>query len=91
MPYTTIIYTRQAYVANITLNRPDVGNTINQPMAQELADICRTINEDDSIHAVVVTGAGEKAFCSGSELEQLLQSGRYRPSPLPDPVSWHCR
>jgi len=82
MPYTTVIYTRQAHVAYITLNRPDVGNAINQQMARELADVCGDINQDDDIYVVVITGAGEVAFCSGSELERLLQTGKVAESDI---------
>jgi len=74
MPYETIIHTQKDHVANITLNRPEVGNVINQQLAQELEDICRTINQDNNIHVVVITGAGDRAFCVGSELERLIQA-----------------
>ena len=69
MPYTTIIYTKKDHVAHITLNRPEVNNIINQQLARELEDVCRQVNQDDSIYVVIITGAGDKAFCSGSELE----------------------
>ncbi len=62
-----ITYRQQEHLAYITLNRPEVGNTINQPLAQELTDICGRINSDDSIYVVVITGAGDKAFCAGGE------------------------
>jgi enoyl-CoA hydratase len=70
MPYSTVIYTRKAHVANITLNRPEVGNTINLKLAQELEEVCRQINQDDAIYVVILTGAGDKAFSKGSELEK---------------------
>ncbi len=75
MRYATIIYSQEAHIAHITLNRPETGNIINQQLAQEMEDICCEINQDDNIYVVVITGAGERAFCSGSELEQLIQAG----------------
>ena len=48
-------------------------HTINQPLARELKDACRRINQDDSIYVVIITGAGDKAFCGGSELAPLIQ------------------
>ena len=75
MSYVTLIYTRKDHVAYITLNRPEVNNIINQQLAQELEDVCHQISRDDDIYVVVVTGAGGRAFCRGSELEQLIQSG----------------
>jgi enoyl-CoA hydratase/carnithine racemase len=70
MPYSTVIYTKKDHVAYITLNRPEAGNSINLELAQELEDICLKINQDDDFYVVVLTGAGNKTFCKGSELEK---------------------
>lgn len=80
MPYVTVIYTKKDHIAHITLNRPEVDNIINQQLAQELEDVCRQINQDNNIYAVIITGAGDKAFCGGSELEQQEFSGQYNPA-----------
>lgn len=74
MPYATIIYTQKEHIGHITLNRPQVDNIINQPLAQELEDVCRGINQDDNIYVVIITGAGDKAFCGGSQLGRFIQS-----------------
>ncbi len=74
MPYSTIIYTKKDHVAYITLNRPEADNVINQQLAQELEDVCRGINQDEDIYVVMLTGAGGKVFCGGSQLE-LEKSG----------------
>jgi enoyl-CoA hydratase len=76
MSNSTIIYSLKEHVAHITLNRPRVGNVINPALARELTDICERISQDDNIYVVVITGAGEKAFCRGHELEQIAQSGK---------------
>ncbi|MCK4368754.1 MAG: enoyl-CoA hydratase/isomerase family protein [Dehalococcoidales bacterium] len=70
MPYSTVIYTKKDHIAHIALNRPEAGNSINLKLAQELGDICRQINQDEDIYVVVLTGAGDKAFCKGSQPEK---------------------
>ena len=75
MSYATVIYDKKEHIAHITLNRPEADNIINVQLAQELEDICSGINQDDNIYVAVITGAGDKAFCSGSELERSVQSG----------------
>ena len=67
MTDTTVIYTRKDHVARITLNRPDADNVIDLQLAQELASTCAAVNQDDDIHVAVITGAGDKVFCGGSE------------------------
>ncbi|MCC9710358.1 enoyl-CoA hydratase/isomerase family protein [Streptomyces sp. MNU76] len=52
-------------VALLTLDRPDRLNAIDLPMAEQLALFWRELRFDDTVRAVVVTGAGERAFCTG--------------------------
>jgi len=66
--YSAVIYTKKDHIGSITLNRPKAGNSINLKLAQELEDVCLKINQDDNVYVVTITGAGDKAFCSGSEL-----------------------
>ena len=70
MSYSTIIYTTKDHVASITLNRPEAGNRLNLELARELEEVCRQINQDDDIYVVILTGAGDKAFCDGSGVEK---------------------
>jgi enoyl-CoA hydratase len=70
MPHPTVIYTQKDHIGSITLNRPQAGNSINLKLAEELEALCLKINQDDDIYVVTITGAGDKAFCSGSELEK---------------------
>ena len=69
MPYTTLIYSKKDQIAQITLSRPEANNVINRKLAQEMEDVCLAINQDDDVYVVVITGAGDGAFCGGSELE----------------------
>ncbi len=70
MPHSAVIYTKKDHIGSITLNRPEAGNSINLKLAEELEDVCLKINQDDDVYVVTITGAGDKAFCSGSELEK---------------------
>lgn len=65
MHYETIIYEKTGQVCYITLNRPQVGNTINAQMTRELAGVCQMINGDEEINVVVLRAAGS-VFSSGS-------------------------
>jgi len=70
MSYSTISYTTRDHVAAITLDRPEAGNRLNLELAQELAEVCRFINQDEAIYVVILIGAGDKAFCEGGEVEK---------------------
>jgi enoyl-CoA hydratase len=61
------------HVAVITLNRPQKHNAITQEMSAALESFCAGINRDDKIRVVLLKGAGEKAFCSGSDLNSLAK------------------
>ncbi|MBU1171524.1 MAG: enoyl-CoA hydratase/isomerase family protein [Proteobacteria bacterium] len=70
--YETIIYDiggKNGAVCTITLNRPSKYNAINYRMAAELIDAFRRVRDESSVGVVVLTGAGEKAFCTGGDLE----------------------
>lgn len=58
-------------IAELVLNRPEKHNAISPEMAAAVRDARRAINDDDSIRAVVVRGAGERAFCAGTDIAQL--------------------
>jgi 2-(1,2-epoxy-1,2-dihydrophenyl)acetyl-CoA isomerase len=66
-------------VATLTLNRPDVLNSFNRPMARALRDALDRIATDDTIRAVVLTGAG-RAFCAGQDLAEAAP----KDAPIPD-------
>jgi enoyl-CoA hydratase/carnithine racemase len=57
-------------VCIITLNRPESMNSLNLSALEVLAETAKTLSSDRSIRVVVVTGAGEKAFCSGADLKE---------------------
>lgn len=67
MTYTTISHDLDDGVLTVTLDRPDQLNSFTVEMADELERTFREVNDDDSVRAVIVTGAG-RAFCAGMDL-----------------------
>lgn len=82
----TILYQRDDNVATITLNRPERRNALTSAMLDELNRTVDQAGGDESVRAVVITGAG-KGFCAGQELAELdgtldvhrLLTERYQP------------
>ncbi len=62
---TTLLLEVADGVATVTLNRPEVYNAFNPTMVDELAAVWQWAKTADDVKALVVTGAGEKAFCTG--------------------------
>jgi enoyl-CoA hydratase/carnithine racemase len=63
-------------VATVTLNRPDVHNAFNSLMQRELHTLWRALRRRDEVRCIVLTGAGEKAFCTGIDrMEQMGGEG----------------
>lgn len=70
MAYETIIYTVDAGIGRITLNRPEAMNAITPGMLKELRDAVLEAGKDSKVRIIVLTGAG-KAFSSGVDLKSL--------------------
>ncbi len=62
------------HIAFVTLNRPQALNSLSYAMVKELSDLLSNWENDDSIHAVLVRGAGEKAFCAGGDVRFIYDS-----------------
>jgi enoyl-CoA hydratase/carnithine racemase len=74
--YETIIYEVTGRVARITLNRPEARNSLSDQMTGELLDALETAKDDDGVRVIVLTGAGDRAFCAGADLGGLGQAQR---------------
>lgn len=72
--YTTLSFVREAGIATITLQRPTAANSIDMTMGRELRDVARHCEQDDSIRAVLLTGAGV-FFSAGGDLVAFAQYG----------------
>jgi len=54
----------------ITLNRPDARNALSREMNVDLQELAAALEDRDDVHAIVVTGAGDKVFCAGADLKE---------------------
>jgi enoyl-CoA hydratase len=66
-----VTITREDGIAIVTLNRPEAMNALSKALRAELAAAMVEVDADDSVRAVVLTGAGEKAFTAGLDLKEL--------------------
>ncbi|MDU6141471.1 enoyl-CoA hydratase-related protein, partial [Bradyrhizobium sp.] len=66
-----LIYAVDDGIAKITFNRPQARNAMTFAMYDQMASICEAINADRSIKALILTGAGDKAFASGTDISQF--------------------
>jgi enoyl-CoA hydratase/carnithine racemase len=69
MEYETLIYETDERIAIITLNRPNKLNAISLKMQKEFSEAVGTADQDPGIRVLVVTGAGDRAFSAGYDLE----------------------
>ncbi len=65
-----LIYTKENRVATVTINRPESHNALNFETVRELHRVFEDVTWDDDIAVMVLTGAGEKAFCTGADIKQ---------------------
>ena len=72
---TLVLLDKTDGVATITLNRPEAMNALSKDLRRELCAACQDVRDDRSIHALIVTGAGERAFTAGLDLKELGESG----------------
>jgi enoyl-CoA hydratase/carnithine racemase len=63
-----LLYDVEDRVATVTLNRPDQRNALNGELLAGLVEAIKRARDDEAVRAVVLTGAGEKVFCSGADL-----------------------
>jgi 2-(1,2-epoxy-1,2-dihydrophenyl)acetyl-CoA isomerase len=71
MAYEYILTERLDAVAVITLNRPDKLNALSYPLVRELDEALTQYEGDDDIKAVILTGAGDRAFSAGADIHEM--------------------
>jgi len=71
MAYENILYEKKNGVAYITFNRPKVLNALNRKTIEELHNALLDARHDESVRALILTGAGEKAFVAGADINEL--------------------
>src|SRR3954467_10202436 len=78
--YEDIRYETDGPVAVITIDRPERYNAFRGRTVEELIHAFRRAWADRSVQAVILTGAGEKAFCTGGDVKQRAETGNYGPT-----------
>jgi len=74
MAFETLILAREEGFAVITLNRPP-ANAISERLMQELQEVLVTVEADEAVRAVILTGAGDRIFCAGADLGSAFSGG----------------
>ena len=67
-----LIFEKRNHVAYLTMNRPEVHNSLNPEMLVSLAEAWKEIESDDEVRATIVIGAGKVAFSAGADLGRLI-------------------
>lgn len=92
MAYETLLLAKQPGVGIITLNRPDRLNALSAALFLELDQALTEFEGDEEVKALVVTGAGDRAFSAGADIHEMVETSQSRPGE-PDTRSrdwvWH--
>jgi len=73
MAYENLLYEKKDQIGYITFNRPKVLNALNRKTMEELGELMTQAREDTEVRALILTGAGEKAFVAGADINELAQ------------------
>ena len=77
MEYQDILYEKGDGIATVTINRPQVYNAFRANTVEELIHAFKDTDADKSVSVVVLTGAGDKAFCTGGDQASHEEGGGY--------------
>ena len=92
MSYESIAIDQQDRVAIITLSRPEVLNALNLNLVTELDDAITQMEQNDGVGAIILTGAGERAFSAGADIHEnreLADEDREKVTALRAGYTWH--
>lgn len=91
--YEHLLLDVQDRVGIIKLNRPEVLNAMNRKLFSEIDAAVSQLEDDDGVHAIIFTGAGERAFSAGADIHEMAEQAKMDTPPPPDPrrpeYSWH--
>ena len=73
MEYKHILYKKKGRIAHVTINRPKVLNALSFDANSELYDIWTDFMKDDDVWTAILTGAGDRAFCAGSDIKAMAE------------------
>jgi len=74
MAYETLLVTREESFVVVTLNRPP-ANAISEGLLRDLDDVLRSLENDEAVRAIIITGAGDRIFCAGADLGSAFSGG----------------
>ncbi|MBE9465554.1 enoyl-CoA hydratase/isomerase family protein [Dyadobacter subterraneus] len=74
--YQNLLFNNHEGVVRISLNRPAVHNALTLDLIKEITTAFQQAGEDSSVRVIVLTGEGEKAFCSGADLKAAMESAK---------------
>lgn len=77
--FQDILYEKGDWVARVTIDRPDVYNAYSTRTLREMQEAFRDAAYDDGVAVLVLTGAGEKAFCTGGDVKEYAEVYTQRP------------
>lgn len=84
-----IVFERKGKIAYITLNRPESFNALDMEALEELSRALIEYRDDAELVAAIITGSGDKAFCTGADIKAMaafVREGPYEPVGLPPTV-----
>jgi enoyl-CoA hydratase/carnithine racemase len=80
-------YERRGAAAILTIDRPELRNAVDAETAEELLEGFRSFEQDDDARVLVLTGAGQEAFCAGADLKAIAEVGEGDPAERIEAVS----
>ena len=83
MTYEHLLLDIQDHIGVIKLNRPEVLNAMNRRLFGEIDEAVTQLENDDDVHAIIFTGAGERAFSAGADIHEMAEQARSRTIRLP--------
>ena len=73
LKYKTLLFGVEDRIATITFNRPNVLNALDGATMEELSDALDRVSQDTEVKVLILTGAGEKAFVAGADINMLAR------------------
>jgi enoyl-CoA hydratase/carnithine racemase len=73
LPLENVLYEKKGPIAYVTLNRPKVLNALNAKTWENLRTAFEAARDDDEVRGIIITGAGDKAFIAGADINELAQ------------------
>src|ERR1700761_4519660 len=71
LSFETVLYEKKNGIAYVTLNRPKVLNALNKRAIADLKAAFEDARDDSEVHGVILTGAGDKAFIAGADINEV--------------------